>query len=293
MYELVTQKLRPSTLLAMQGPSAYEQSPLEAAKGFVVHNAADNIVHWTYFLGGDNPPGCNFPIQWMWETNHKFKEEWASYIVLMLKDARTNGGTGTPITLFQGPGVDGVMGTTDDIFSSLSEDTNGNGMLDTGEDQNGDGQLTDYTGNVFGPPGADGFRRLQPYLTALHPISYKTNAKLQQLGMKVYRKNRRNTDIDGLVGSGTESSEFAVKSVASIQSTFFSEILDSSNGQAAANELANMSLSRFSDLNMIASQVNAAGFTSCAIQRWHPVDVMSRYDQCVARGAAWLANIGN
>lgn len=136
----------------------------------------------------------------------------------------------------------------------------------------------------------DGSRRLQPYLRSLHPISFKTNAKLINLAMKVYRKNRRNTDINGTVGSGTESSEFTVKGTAEVISSFSSEIL---SGDAAMNELSNMSLGRYSALNMTASMVNAAGFTPCGIQRWHPADVMSRYNQSVVRGAAWLANVGN
>jgi len=292
MYDLVTKKLSPTTVTSMQGPNAYQQSPIETSKGFLVHNASDNIVHWSYFLGGDTPLACSLFPGWMWETNHKFKEEWASYIVLMLKDARTNGGAGTPIELFQYPGEDNMMGTSDDIFSSLTEDANLNGQLDAGEDQDGNGVLTDYTDDVFGPPEADGFRRLQPYLRTLNPISFKTNAKLINLAMKAYRKNRRNTDINGAVGSGTESIDiaFSVKSTAEVISSFSSEIL---SGNAAMNELTNMSLMRFHELNMAASTVNAAGFTSCGIQRWHPADVMSRYNQSVVRGAAWLANAGN
>jgi hypothetical protein len=81
----------------------------------------------------------------MWRINHEFKEEWANYVVLFLKDARTNGGAGGAIQLFRGPGTDGVMGSTDDIFASLTEDANGNMMLDSGEDQNGDGQLTELS----------------------------------------------------------------------------------------------------------------------------------------------------
>jgi len=276
----------------MEGPNAYEQSLIDTAKGFLVHNASDNIVHWNYFLGGDNPANCKIANQWMWETNHKFKEEWASYIVLMLKDARTNGGTGAPIELFQGPGEDDTMGTSDDIFSSLTEDANHNGVLDPDEDQDGNGVLTDYTDDVFGPPEADGFRRLQPYLQTLNPISFKTNAKLINLAMKAYRKNRRNTDINGTIGSGTESIDvsFSVKSTSEVIASFSSEILA---GESAMNELNNMSLARFCALNMTASMVNAAGFTSCGIQRWHPADVMSRYDQSVVRGAAWLAQAGD
>lgn len=270
MYDLVTKKLRPTTLASMEGANVFEQSPIETARGFVVHNASDNVVHWQYFLGGDTPAICNEGILWMWQTHHAFKEEWASYIVLMLKDARTNGGTGVPIQLYQGPGVDNVMGTSDDIFSSLSSSVNGE---------------PDYTNDVF---GADGF--LQPYLLATHAIAFKTNADLQNLAMKAYRKNRRNTDIDGIVGFGTESSEFFVQGAVAIAGSFDTNI---TNGDAAMNELSNMTLARFLELNGIASAVNAANATPCGIPRWHPADVMSRYDQCVVRGAAWLAGISD
>lgn len=283
MYDLLTNKLRPSSIAALQGPAAYEQNPMETAKGFVVHNAADNIVHWDYFLGGNSPAGCP-GIAYLWETNHLFKEEWASYIVLMLKDARDGGGTGAPIQLFRGAGEDNMMGTIDDIFSSLTEDANLNGVLDPGEDQDGSGTLTDFTGEVFGPVGADGHRHLLPYLLNLHPISYKANAKLMHLAMEVHRKNRRNTDVNS---SGGESSEFAVKSVADIVSSFSTEITG-----AAMQELNNMTLGRFIQLNLIASDVNKNSYSACAVPGWYPNDVMVRYGWCVQRGIAWLANIG-
>lgn len=244
-------------------------------------------MHWDYFLGGPDPSGCS-GLLYMWRINHEFKEEWANYVVLFLKDARANGGTGGAIQLFRGPGTDGAMGTTDDIFSSLTEDTNGNMMLDSGEDQNGDGQLTDYTNDVFGPPDAGGQRHLHPYLLALHPISFKVNAPLVHLAMKVYRKNRRMTDVST---SGAESSEFDVESIPAIQSRFEDQILNGS--EAAMAELANMTLLRFQELNGYASSVNAQSYTSCAVPGWYPNDVMVRYNWCVQRGIAWLANLGN
>jgi hypothetical protein len=293
MYDLVTKKLRPTTMALMQGTEAHEQSPIDTAIGFLVHNASDNVVHWDYFLGGPTSIFCTLDghgPQWMWETNHGFKEEWASYIVLMLKDARTNGGAGTPIELFQGPGGDGILGTSDDIFSCLTEDANDNGILDSGEDQDGNGVLTDYTDDVFGPKEADGTRRLQSYLRAINPIAFETNVKLQHLAMKAYRKNRRNTDISGVVGSGSESSEFVVAGSAEIASSFSSEIL---SGAAGMNELANMSYARLMELNSVASDVNASGVTTCLIPRWHPADVMVRFQLSVIRGTAWLVQAEN
>ncbi len=80
------------------------------------------------------------------------------------------------------------------------------------------------------------------------------------------------------------------KNTTAIASAFGTHI---TNGDAAMNELSNMTLARFLDLNEIASEVNAANATPCGIPRWHPADVMSRYDQCVVRGAAWLAGISD
>lgn len=291
MHDLVTKKLKPATLSGMQGGGAGSADPLKTAIGFMAHNAADNIVHWAYFLGGNTPGGCgNVPglnSLWMWQTNHGSKEEWCNYVVLMLKDARTNGGAGAAIQLFQGPGEDGVMGTTDDIFSSLTEDANGNGQLDDGEDQDGNTMLTDYTNDVFAPL-AGGQRRLQQYLINLHPLALKSNVRLQHLGMKVFRKNRRNTDFNGAPGTN-ESSEFSVSNVAAIQNSFTAEITNS-----ATRDLVNMTLARFNALNMIASDVNnRATFGGCTVSRWHPTDVMMKYTQCVTRATAWVANAGN
>ena len=115
-------------------------------------------------------------------------------------------------------------------------------------------------------------------------------AGVVNLAMKVYRKNRRNTDINGTIGSGTESSEFTVKNTAEVISSFSSEIL---SGAAAMNELSNMTLTRFIELNDVASDVNASGVTICLIPRWHPADIMIRFQLSVIRGTAWLAQAGN
>jgi hypothetical protein len=178
-----------------------------------------------------------------------------------------------------------VAGTSDDIESALSEDANHNMILDPGEDQDGNGALTDYVDDVFGPPDFDGRRHLRPYFLVMHQISYKTNAKLMRLAMKVHRKNRRNSDTVG----GSEESDFEVPGLSAIVSSFSSEILA---GGAAMLELQNMTFERFLELNVVASEVNAQAFGGCAVPGWYPSDVMGKYDQCVNRGIAWLETLG-
>jgi len=79
MYELATQKVN------FTFPTD-QQAAVDTAIGSVMHNAADNIVHFDYFLGGDgNFLGYNNAVN-MWARNHCTKEEWASYVLLMLLD---------------------------------------------------------------------------------------------------------------------------------------------------------------------------------------------------------------
>jgi len=282
MYDLVSKKMTPETLASIQGLNSWEQDPLETAKGFIVHNAADSIVHWEYFLGGVAPVDCPSFLTYMWAVNHAEKEEWASYVILVSKDARTNNGTGVPVELFRDPGLDNVMGNFDDTFASLTEDLNGNDVLDAGEDQNGNGLLDDYIDDVFGPEEPDGERHLRSYLLSMHQIDYRTNASLMRLAMKVHRKNRRKTDTSG-------PSAFTVSGLESIVDSFQEELVSNAN-----NELAAMTYSRFEALNDRASEVNLfSHLPTCAVPAWQPSEVMDRYNQSVARGAAWLANIGN
>lgn len=50
--------------------------PEKTALSFSYHNAADSVVHFKYFTGG-NP--------WKWVVGHRLKEEWADYMIYTLK----------------------------------------------------------------------------------------------------------------------------------------------------------------------------------------------------------------
>jgi len=305
MYDLVTNKLSQETLIAMTGPTAYHQDPLETAKGFVVHNASDNIVHFEHFLGGVPPDTCTVPgidASWYWVANHRDKEAWANYVVLIVLDARQLDGQGMPIPgsnipFFQGPGIDNVMGTADDTFSELKEfDANLDGIAQPGEDQNGNGVLDDYTDAVFGPPqGVFSIRYLNDYLLYKYTLSFKTNVKLQQLAMKVFRKNRRNTDVI----AGVESSEFRVRSLAEIEESFFEEMLnpefdltDPFAPSAAMFDLLSMNASGWESLNHVASQVNGDA-PQCLTPPWLPSTTIDKFNACVVRAQAWVDGLGN
>jgi len=299
MYELAAKKLSPGTLAAMQDQTVLGADPLEVAKGFLVHNAADSMVHFSHSLGG--PTYCYaWPIWWHWETNHQFKEDWANYIVLISKDARQLDEQGlpiesAPICFFDGPGIDQVMGTDDDIESSLTEDTNGNLVLDPGEDQNGNGVLDDYTDDVFSPASLDGRRYLRPYLLQSNVMHFKTNVVLQHLAMKAFRKNRRATKVDA---GGNETSDFEVRSTEDISASFLAEVANlvvdpekELYEQAAVLDLQTMTLGRFRDLNTFGSQVNWASIQNGCSPKWRPSLTMAAFRASVNRAQQWLVQL--
>lgn len=303
MYELVTQKLSPQTIASMTGAPPYHADLLETAKGFVVHNASDNIVHFEHFLGGSPPPACpGWTPAFYWLDNHARKESWANYVLLILLDAQQTDAQGTPIPgtsveFFQGPGIDNVMGTTDDTFSELKEfDANFDGIAQPSEDQNGNGILDDYTDSVFGPPqGVFSTRHLHDYLLYKYILSFKTNIKLQQLAMKVYRKNRRNTDVL----AGIQSSEFEVRTLEEIENSFFGEILDPEidlfnlvSPSAAMFDLLALTADGFESLNVTASEVNRDSGL-CVTPLWLPATTIDKFNACVVRAQAWVNELGN
>ncbi len=66
------------------GTSSYPTGTLatavNTAKYMTGHNAADHYVHWSYFSGGSING---------WDTQHKIKEEWADYAILLYKNKIT------------------------------------------------------------------------------------------------------------------------------------------------------------------------------------------------------------
>jgi len=265
MYHIATQKM------AFESDPIGRMSATNTAIGAVVHNAADNVVHWDYFRGDGGILGPN-----MWLRNHCTKEEWASYVLLMLLD----GGVQTTTD----PGMDGILGTDDDLLEYI-----------TPEELN---KVFDPTsGLVMWQTIYGGDPRFTELVAAQGAIGYLFDRTILHMGMKAHRKNRRGSDLGG-------NSEFEVMTVTQIEDSILAVIFE----KELHLELLKMTRTRWYELDFKSRNAELVPLNECEwpifpaqlwpndgvsvfVEPWRASDVIAKFNLSVSRGIAWLEKL--